>query len=98
LARFIAPVAQKASRCIVLAEPRLVPLLARSFPGVDVRPRDIDDAAAFAEADVGAYYETIAFHTAKTAEEMRRSFVPVHADPTLADTLRQRFKVRGRVD
>lgn len=94
LARFIAPVARKASRCIVLSEPRLVPLLARSFPGVDVRPRGVDDATVFAEADFGAYYETIAFHTAKTAEEMRRSFVPVRADATLAKRLRQRFKVK----
>src|SRR5262245_55219762 len=67
LARFIAPVAKKARHCIVLGEPRLVPLLARSFPGVEVRPRGIDDDAAFAEADVGAYFETIAFHTGKNA-------------------------------
>ena len=64
LARFIAPAARQARRCIVLGEPRLVPLLQRSFDGIEVRPRGIDDAAAFAEADVGAYYETIALHTA----------------------------------
>ena len=46
LARFIAPVAKQARRCIVLAEPRLVALLARSFPGVEVRPRGVDDNAA----------------------------------------------------
>jgi hypothetical protein len=92
LARFIAPAAKQAKRCIVLAEKRLVPLLARSFPGVDVRPRGVDDAAAFAEADVSAYYETIALHTARNAEEMRSSFVPLRADPALAATLRQRYK------
>ena len=75
LARFIAPVAKQARRCIVLAEPRLVPLLQRSFDGIEVRPRGIDEAAAFAEADVAAYYETIALHTVKTAEDMKRSFV-----------------------
>jgi hypothetical protein len=96
LARFIAPVAQRARRCIVLAEPRLVPLLRRSFPGVDVRPRGTDDAAAFAEADVAAYYETIAFHYAKNAEEMRRSFVPLRADPTLVGSIRQSYKLRSR--
>jgi hypothetical protein len=94
LARFIAPAAQQARRCVVLAEHRLVPLLARSFPGVDVRPRGVDDAAAFAEADVSAYYETIALHTAKTAEEMKRSFVPLRADPALAGTLRRRYRLR----
>lgn len=93
LARFIAPVAKQARRCIVLAEPRLVALLARSFPGVEVRPRGIDDNAAFAEADVGAYYETVAFQTAKNADQVRRSFVPLRADPAAAEKLRQLYKV-----
>ena len=96
LARFIAPVARRARHCIVLAERRLVPLLRRSFAGVDVRPRGVDDAAAFAEADVAAYYETIAFHYAKNAEEMRRSFVPLCPDPTLVSSIRQRYHKRSR--
>ena len=93
MARFIAPVAQRARRCIVLAERRLVPLLRRSFPGVDVRPRGTDDAAALAEADVAAYYETIAIHYAKTAEEMRRSFVPLRPDPSRVASIRQRYRL-----
>lgn len=92
LARFIAPVAQRAHDCIVLAEPRLVPLLRRSFTGLDVRPRNVDDAAALAEADVIAFYETIAFYYAKTAEQMRRSFVPLRADPILTASIRQRYR------
>ena len=95
MARFIAPVAQRARRCIVLGEERLVPLLRRSFPKVDVRPRGIDDEAAFAEADVAAYYETIAYQYAKTAEDISR-FVPLCADPTLVSSLRQRYKLRSR--
>jgi hypothetical protein len=93
LARFIAPVAQRAGGCIVVAEPRLVPLLRRSFAGVDVRARKIDDDPPFAEVDVGAYYETIAFHYAKTTEEMSRSFVPLRPDPTLVASIRQRYKL-----
>ena len=96
LARFIAPVARQARRCVVLAEPRLVPLLQRSFDGIEVRPRGIDDAAAFAEADVGAYYETIAFHSVKTAEDMKRSFVPLRADPTRVAAIRQRYQAQAR--
>ena len=92
MARFIAPVAQQACRCIVLAEPRLVPLLRRSFAGVDVRPRGIDDAAAFAEADVAAYYETIALHSVKTGDDMRRSSVRLKADPNRAAAIRQRYQ------
>ena len=93
LARFIAPVAQRARGCIVLAEPRLVPLLRRSFPGADVRSRKVYDDPPFAEVDVGAYYETIAFHYARTAEEMSRSFVPLNPDPTLVASIRQRYKL-----
>ena len=95
LARFIAFVSDRARRCIVVTEKRLVPLLSRSFPGVDVRPRGIDDAAAISEADVAAYFETIAFHFAKNSEEMRRSFVPLRADPSRVNAIRQRYKMKS---
>ena len=91
MARFIAPVAAQAGRCILLAEPRLVPILARSFPEIEVRPRDVDDAAAFAEADVAAYYETVALHTVKTKDDMRRAFMRLKADPDRAAAIRQRY-------
>jgi hypothetical protein len=96
LARFFAPVAKQARRCIVLGERRLVPLLQRSFDGIEVRPRGIDDAAAFAEADVGAYYESIVLHCVKTAEDMRRAFVPLRADPTRVASIRQRYQAQSR--
>ncbi len=91
MARFIAPVAERARRTIVLTEPRLVPLLARSFQGVAVRPRGLDDAVGFAEADVVAYYETIALRFARNAAEMRRAFVPLRADVSRAAALRARY-------
>jgi hypothetical protein len=92
LARFIAPASQCAHRCIVLTEKRLVPLLGRSFSGIDVRPRGVDDAGAMAEADVAAYLETIAFHYAKNSEELRRCFVRLRADPERVNSIRQRYK------
>ncbi len=95
LARFIAPVAKQARRTIVLAEPRLVPLLHRSFPSADVRPRGVDDAAAFAEVDVAAYYATVAFHYAKSAEELRRSLVPLRPDPARVQTIRRRYQLQS---
>jgi hypothetical protein len=95
LTRFIAPLAQRARRCIVLAERRLVPLLRRSFPEIDVRPRGVDDAAAFAEVDLVAHYEAAAFHYAKTVDEMRRSFVRLQADPILVDSIRRGYRLRG---
>jgi hypothetical protein len=90
--RFIAPVAKRARHCVVLAEPRLVPLLRRSFPGVDVRTRGVDDGAALAEVDVVAYYETIALHYAKTKEEMLRSFFALRPDPSRVASIRQRYR------
>jgi hypothetical protein len=95
LARFIAPAARQARRCVVLAEPRLVPLLQRSFDGIEVRPRGIDDDAALAEADVAAYYETVALHTVKTAEDMKRSFVQLRGDPERVRALRQRYRAKA---
>jgi hypothetical protein len=92
MSRFISFVSDRAGRCIVLTEKRLVPLLRRSFPGADVRPRGAHDAAAMSEADIVAYFETIAFHFAKNAEEIRRSFVPLRADPSRVNAIRQRYK------
>ena len=91
LSRFIAPVAKKAGRCIVLTEPRLIPLFQRSF-GVEARRRGIDDAAAMADADMVTSYEAIAVHCARDAEEMRRAFVALRPDPALIDTIRQKYR------
>jgi len=93
MARFIAPLAKQGRRCLVLAEPRLVPILARSFPGIDVRPRGVDDSAAYAEADIAAYYETIALRFVKTGKDVSRAFVPLQADPARVAALRQRYKL-----
>jgi hypothetical protein len=95
LARFIALVSDRARHCIVLTEKRLVPLLRRSFSGTDVRPMGIDDAAVMSEADVIAYFETIAFHHVKSAEAMKRSFVPLRADPSRVSAIRQHYKQRS---
>ena len=90
--RFIAPAARRAQRCIVLAEPRLVPILRRTFEGVDVRTHGIDDNDALAEADVVASFETLGFYLAKTAEDLMRSFVPLRADPALAASFRKLYR------
>jgi hypothetical protein len=49
-----------------------------------------------AEADVAAYPETIAFHYAKNAEEMRRCFVRLRADPERVKSIRRRYKLTSR--
>jgi hypothetical protein len=92
LSRFIAPAARAARRCIVLTEPRLVPLFDRSFPGIEARVRGTDNKASLAEADVVASYETIALYQVRDAEEMRRAFVPLRPDPERVASLRQRYR------
>lgn len=89
--RFLAPVARRAQRCIVLAEPRMVPILRRTFENVDVRIRDVNDNEALAEADLVASFETLGFHLAKTEEELARCFVPLRADPALVASFRKSY-------
>ncbi len=57
--RLVAAAARRARRCIVLVEPRLVPLFRRSFPQVDVLTSGLDNAEAYGRADVVASYETL---------------------------------------
>jgi hypothetical protein len=85
-------VARLAGRCIVLAEPRLVPILRRTFEGVDVRTRGVDEKRAVAEAHVVASVDTLGFHFAKTAEDLSRSLVPLRADPALVASFRELYQ------
>jgi hypothetical protein len=89
--RFIAPVAGRAQRCIVLAEQRMVPILRRTFESVDVRIRGVNDSEALAEADVVASFETLGFHLAKTKEDLARCYVPLRADPALVASFRKLY-------
>jgi hypothetical protein len=95
LSRFIAPVAKRAKRCVVLAERRLVPLLRRSFPETDVYARETYRAESIADADVAAYYETIALHLIKNTGDLERSFVRLCADPLLVGSLRRRYRSKA---
>jgi len=59
MSRLIPLAASRAKHCIVLAEPRLIPLYRRSFPTVEVLEAGPDDEVAFTRSDVVASYETL---------------------------------------
>jgi hypothetical protein len=93
MARLIGLAAPHARRCIVLAEPRLVPLLRRTFPAVEVIAQNTPEAvAAAAEADVVASYETLALHLAADRNAIAASFAPLRADQALTHALFHRYR------
>lgn len=91
LARFIPLAARKAGRCIVLANPRLVPLFRRSFPQVDVREEGEDIGKDLAEADIIASYETIWQHLASDGPTLVKQFTPLLPDPALVRDFRKKY-------
>jgi hypothetical protein len=82
-------------RCIVLTDPRLVSLLARSFPGLEVRPKGIDDEKVRGEADVVASFETLMQHLAPDAATLAASFSPLRPDASLVRRFRERYRPPG---
>jgi hypothetical protein len=91
LGRFIPLAARRAKRCIVLAEPRLVPLFRRSFPQVEVREDREDDQSAFAEAEVIASYETLWQRLAGDETSLVSQFAPLRADAARVHDFRTKY-------
>jgi hypothetical protein len=90
-ARLVGQAAPCAGRCIVLVEPRLVPLLQRTFPGVDARPGGIADESAYAEADFVAMNAHLTALFAPNAERIAATFTPLLADPNLVRQFRAKY-------
>jgi hypothetical protein len=88
-ARLIGPAAARAKKVIVRVEARLVPLLRRTFVGVDVYP---SDQAEMPETDVYAGFEQLASIFAVDADGLAQSFVPLRADPALTAGFRSRYR------
>lgn len=80
-----------ARKVIVLTAPDLIPLFRRNFPDIDFRAEGVDDAAALAEADVIACFETLCAHFAKDWDGVVQSYLPLRADPALVAEFRQRY-------
>lgn len=95
VARLIPLAAKRVKQCIVLAEPRLVPLFRRSMPGVDVRVSGEEDAAALAAADMIASYETLTWRLAPDAKAIVDGFSPLRPDRESVEALRARYRRRA---
>ncbi len=91
--RFIAEAAKHAKRCIVLVEPRLVPLFGRSFPSVDVRAASaVNKTAAYSEADKIAGSEHLSAYLGTSADTIVRTFVPLRPNPKSIEELSARYR------
>jgi len=90
--RLVAAAAARAKRCILLAEPRLLPLMRRSFPTVDVRAAGTDTTGAIAEADVFATAAHLIAYLWTSAEVIESSFQPLTPDHALVQSFRDRYR------
>jgi hypothetical protein len=88
----IARAMPRAKRCIVLAAPRLVPLVRRTFPLADVRPAGEDDAAAYAESDAVATAAHLIAYFWTDANSAESSFLPLRADAALVREFRAKYR------
>ena len=93
-AGLVAHAARCARRCIVLVEPRLIPLYRRTLEGVDVRSKEDDPATAFAEADVFASFHTLAALFGPGSQNAA-PFLPLRPDPDLVATFRSQYQNEG---
>jgi ADP-heptose:LPS heptosyltransferase len=80
----------RARSTIAVVEERLLPLMRRSFPAIDVRT----DAAV--AADVVAGFEHLSAYFARDEKALAASFVPLRADPALMAKFRARYRADGR--
>jgi hypothetical protein len=96
LARLIPLAARRVRRCIVLAEPRLVPLFQRSYSEVDIRSTATYQEAAIDEADLVASYETLWEHLGSNQQAIVEGFTPLEPDPALVRQFRAKYKTNGR--
>jgi hypothetical protein len=70
----------------------MVPILRRTFAGVDVRTRGVADATAAAEADIVASFETLGAQFGYSSAALRDALVPLQADSALAAQFRESYR------
>jgi hypothetical protein len=90
-AGLIAHAAQRAKRCIVLMEPRLIPLYRRTVEHLDLRSKEDDPAASFAEADIVASFNTLEALFGPGSKDAA-PFLPLRADPSLVNEFRTKYQ------
>ncbi|MER8435197.1 hypothetical protein NKH36_05260 [Mesorhizobium sp. M1312] len=86
-ARLAGAAAACAQSATIRCEPRLVPLVQRTFPNATVVP-----AQQNVVADKFATFENLASVFGRDAERLAADFVPLRADPELVETFRKRYR------
>jgi hypothetical protein len=81
----------RVERCILLTDPRLVPLLRRGFPDVDIRGSGPDDDETIAGADALAGFHTLVRLFGFDDRTIRAGFRPLQADPLKTQEFRARY-------
>lgn len=94
-ARLVSIAGNCASRCIVLINPRLVSLYRRSFPGIEIRAKGIDDEQSRNEVDAVASFETLMQYLTPDATSVAAAFSPLRPDPKLVMRFRERYRPAG---
>ncbi len=89
LARFVAHGEQRAARCVVLVEPRLVPLFRRSFPKSEVR--SMDERVVAPAGSYATSLEALAADVVTDWASVPATFVPLRADPAVTAELRKKY-------
>lgn len=91
-AGFIGAAAARAKHTLVTIEARLVPILQRSFPGVEVRAEG--NTTDKGEAEVVATFEDLAAILARDAKTIESEIMPLRADPRHTAVFRERYLAR----
>ena len=88
----IAAAAEKAARTVIIVEPRMVPLFARTLPNVTVLPFGADLAAFKTGRFVTANANDIEVALDYDADAIAKAFLPLAADPSRTRSLREKYK------
>ena len=87
----VAHAARRARHCIVLVEPRLIPLYRRTLEGVDIRSKEDDPASTFDEAQAIVSFTTLAALFGPGSKNPA-PFLPLRPDPELVATFRAQYQ------
>ncbi len=96
MARFVAQAVKMAAHCVVIVEPRLVPIFRRSFPDAEVRPLRFKWILDARPDDYVTSFEGLGSFLVSDWPSVERTFVPLTYDALLAEQLRLRYLSQGQ--
>ena len=96
MARFVAHAVKMAAHCVVIVEPRLVPIFQRSFPEAEVRPLRFKWILDARRDDYVTSFEGLGGFLVSDWPSVARTFVPLKADERLTAELRSKYTGTSR--